>query len=392
MTHNPLIIIPSPTKTTLNIVDANGQIEKQAWPVKLNQQALTDTLKNSLMKMMLLRKDAGFSDSMANIIKEAVEPLSCNPDGSKKYNVQPVNMSRSIKNSSEHTKVLMQNIVDSDELINAVGEENIYIFSYDMFGDTSVIAKNLEDFICLVKTMNNTDKVDVLCVSLGGTVLKAYLSEYAANNHIENVISIASFMNGASLIADAFENRFSLTDTQSLIGLLGEKGASLSSVLGMLPPDAVENTVKKSMDIITKNLLHSCTMMWACIPNNRFDAIYSAYMPKGSELDKKVSALHEYSVNLNANLKLLKASGVKFHQFCGYGKPLLPITENNAVSSDGIVDTALASFGANCASVDSEPNYFGCLFPDTTEFFRDEEHFSIHKNKDLIAKIAKVLG
>lgn len=391
MAYNPLIIIPAPAISPLNIVDSDGNIEKQAWPVKIDQQALTDTLKGSLMKMMLLRKDAGFSDSIAKIAEDAVEPLSVNSDGTKKYNVKANEIKRNLKNCSDGTKELFNKAFPTDAIINAIGEENIYLFTYDMFGDIYTAADALNDFICNIKNTTGTEKADILCVSLGGVILKAYLAEYSHKNDIGKVISIASLINGTSLIADAFENKLVLNDAGPLLSLLGEKGDSLSSAIKMLPQEAIENTVTKCTDIIRNKLLCSCTMMWACIPNDRFDAIYSSLIKSGSELDKKVSKLHNYSKNLNNELKALQAKGMQFYQLCGYGKNLIPIAKNPEASSDGIVEASLASFGAAFSSVDSAPDCSKCLFGDTTLFYKNEEHFSIQKNKDLIADVAKIL-
>lgn len=391
MSHNPLVIIPGPARSILNIVDDAGKTVKQAWPVQINQQAITDTLKSSLMKMMLLRKDAGFSDSIAKILQEAIDPLSVNPDGTKKYNVQPYKIRPSFKVCSDNVKALINKAFSTEKIAEVIGEENIFFFAYDMFGDVYTVADELDEFISEVKKNNACNKVDLLCVSLGGVVLKAYLDVYSQKNEIEKVISVASLMNGTSLIADAFENNLTLNDTESLISLMGEKGDSFSSVSKMLPPDAIENTITKCIALVKDNLLCNCTMMWACIPDNRYDAIYASSMKKGGALDKKISKLHNYSVNLNHELKALQAKGMKFYQFCGYGKNLIPISSTPAVSSDGIVETSLASFGAVCNTTDSEPDCTNCLFPDTTRFFKNEEHFSIQDNEDLITAVASVL-
>ncbi|MBQ8209584.1 MAG: hypothetical protein IJZ35_03250 [Clostridia bacterium] len=390
MAYNPLIIIPGPAISLLDIVDENGNKIKKAWPVDIDKQAVLNLLKSSMMKMMLLRKDCGFSYSVAKIAADAVEPLSVNPDGTKKHNVKAYEIKPSYKNCSEGFRNLINKAFSAEKIADAIGEDNIFCFSYDMFGDIYTVADELDKFIGTVKKSAASEKVDLLCVSLGGTVLKAYLDAHSQKNDVEKVISVASLMNGSSLIADAFEGKLSLNDTGALLALLGEKGATLSSLMGMLPPDAIENTVTKCMAIIKNSLLNSCTMMWACIPNDRFDAVYAAIMPKGSELDKKVTKLYNYSLNLSSELKALEAQGMKFCQLCGYGKNLIPLTENNAVCSDGVVDTSLASFGAVCTSVDATPDNSGCLFGDTTWFIRDAEHLSInHSSKaaDIVAAI-----
>lgn len=395
MAQNPLIIIPGPAVSEINIVDSNGKKVSRAWPPTIDQQAITNLLKGSLMKMMLLRKDAGFSDGVAQIVSEAIEPLSVNPDGTKKHNTVARIIRTSYKDSSAGERAIFNKAYHMDELAEKLGEENLYIFCYDMFGDIYNVAENLHKFIKSVKANTSAQQVDILCISLGGVVLKAYLQEYSQENDIQNVISIATLMNGTSLIADAFENKLEIKDTKALLALLGEKGESLSSAMSMLPPDAIENSAKKCIDIVRKKLLCNCTMMWACIPNDRFDAIYSALVTKGSELDKKVTKLHEYSMNLASEISNLEKNMMNFNWICSYGIELLPITTKTDISSDGIADVNLASFGASCATVDSEPELSECAFPLKTCAIKGVSHFSIHNDRavnDMVANTFKKLA
>lgn len=392
MNHNPLIIIPGPTVSPLHITDDNGNKTKQVWPAQIDKQAITDTLKNSLLKMVLTKKDSGFSDNMAEIFKDIIEPLSVNEDGTKKYNIKTVNLKRSLKNCTEGTKIMFNKAIPSEGIANAIGEENIYLFTYDMFGDIFTVAKELNDYISYIKTVTNAEKADILCISLGGAVLKAYLCDYSNKNDINKIISIASLMNGSSLVADIFESKIVTSDIAALFALAGDNANTLTSLTKMLPSDAIENTAKKCTALAKDKLINNCTMMWACIPDDRFDAIYSSFIKSGSELDNKVSKLHNYSKNLNTELRALYNNGMKFYQFCGCGKELISITKNNKISSDGIVDATLASFGAKFSNVDSEPDYFGCLFTDTTWFYKNNEHFNIQKNNDLLTEVAKILA
>lgn len=391
MANKPLIIIPGPAVSELNIVDSNGNKTARAWPLNIDQQAVTNLLKSSLMKMMLLRKDAGFSDSVAKIAADTIDPLSVNPDGTKKHNIVAKQITKSYKDSTDAAKEVFNKAYPTDELIKTIGEENIYLFAYDMLGDFYSVAKELDGFINTVKAKTGAEKVNLLCISLGGVVLKAYLEEYADNGSIANVISVATLMNGSSLIADVFENNLALDDPKALLSLLGEKGESLSSLMGMLPPDAIENSITKCVNIARNSLLCNCTMMWACIPNNRFDAIYSALIEKGSELDKKVTKMHAYSMSLGSEIAALQEKGINFHWFCGHGVSLLPITKNADISSDGVADTSLASFGATVTTVDAEPDTDTCLFPENTCLIKGLSHLSAGKDTALNCMVANTL-
>ena len=88
MNKNPVIIIPGLGRSKLVLCDDSGNKIKNAWPFELDTKAILDKLKGSLMKLMLFRKDAGFSDRIADIVREVAEPLALNPDGRKKHNIK----------------------------------------------------------------------------------------------------------------------------------------------------------------------------------------------------------------------------------------------------------------------------------------------------------------
>ena len=71
---------------------------------ELDEKALMDEMKGSLMKMMLFRTDAGFSDKVAGIVDDITQPLSVNADGTKKYDLSALLSGRSYAECDEEQK------------------------------------------------------------------------------------------------------------------------------------------------------------------------------------------------------------------------------------------------------------------------------------------------
>lgn len=382
---NPVIIIPGIGQSKLFVADEKGNKIKNAWPVELDEKALINELKGSLVKMMLFRKDGGFSDKIAEIVNDISDPLASNPDGSKKYTIKAVTYDKSLAECTADEKRLIYKMVPLQELGEKIGEEKLFYFTFDPFGDLYDTAEKLGQFVDFVKTKTGSEKVDLISVSIGGVVLRAYLQKYGETGSVEKVLNIVSALDGTQLIADVFENKLKLDNPAGLLSSIGGKAASVASMVGMLPSDVLDGVITKSLDVIRNNLLLSCTTMWGLLPNARFDAVYNEYA-HNEVLMEKIKSFHDYSLRFAENVK-----DMKFYQICGWGRELVPVVESYAVSSDGLIDTASASFGAVCGGTDVQPDASGCVFPDTTWFFKNQGHDATAYNDAAIALAVRII-
>ena len=57
----PCIVLPGIGQSKVELLDKKGEKIKMAWPLDVNGDELMGKLKGPLMKMMLFRKDGGFS-------------------------------------------------------------------------------------------------------------------------------------------------------------------------------------------------------------------------------------------------------------------------------------------------------------------------------------------
>ena len=377
MNSNPVIIIPGIGHSKLIAENENGTKIKNAWPVEIDEKALMNELKGSLMKMILFRTDGGFSDKIASIADDATDAMAVNPDGSKKYNIKPVSFEKSLAECTDAEKNELFKNVPVQELAEKIGEDKIFYFAYDFFGDIADTAKSLDEFITFVKTKTGSAKVDLFVYSIGGAVLKAYLKDYSVKCDCEKVVNFASVLDGASIISDIYENKLNLDNPLSLVSSFTDDADSVLSMAGMIPENVVENVVKKLIAVIRKNIFDNCTTLWAVVPDDRFESVFAACNPS-SALAEKVRALHEYSKNFRNEAKTLSENGMKFYQICGCGQKLPRIVETYDICTDGIVDTASASFGN--------------AFPETTWYFDGQEHIYAMYNDVAMSLAAKILA
>jgi len=376
MNMNPVIIIPGIGQSNLVVEDKNGNKIKNAWPVEMDEKTLMNELKGSLMKMMLFRVDGGFSDKVAKLVDDVTELIAVNSDGSKKNIIKPVVYKKSLAECTADEKKFILDSFPVEPVTAIIGEENIFYFAYDFLGDISDTASALDEFVTFVKEKTGAEKVDFVVYSIGGAVLKAYLKDFSVKCDCEKIINVAAFLDGASLVADIFENKYHLEDPVGLLSSLGGTAASVSSMAGMLPGDVIANVLNKSVAVLKKNILNCCTTLWALVPDSRFDAVFALLNP-GTALASKVRVLHDYSVGFNAQVKVLAENGMKFFRLCGYGKKLPPVVDSCDICSDGIVDTDSASSGGE--------------FPHTTWYFKEQDHLNVFNNDVIVSLIGKIL-
>ncbi len=364
MSTRPVIIIPAMGQSKLILVDENGNKIKNAWPFELDEKKLLDELKGSLMKMLLFKTDGGFSDKVAGIVNDITEPLSVNADGSKKHTLKTSFACISYAECDENQQKFI-NGVCPEEVVNKVGAENVFYFNYDFFGDVSEVAKSLDAFTESVLAKTGAEKADFIVFSTGASILKAYLKDYAVKSQIEKVICVACAFDGASAVADIYENRLNLNNPAELLSAMGGKAASLASVVGMLPPEVVNNIIAKTMKVLKKNILDCCTSVIALIPAKRYDAVVAG-LGMSAELRAKTDAMKVYSENFASEVKALEENGMKFSFVSGKGKKLPSVFDSDDVDCDGLVDTCSTSLDG--------------AFGENTLYVEDADHFSMMKN------------
>ena len=265
------------------------------------------------------------------------------------------------------------------ELKEGYGYENAYKFVYDWRNDMSTIAAQLDEYINFVMELTGSDKVALMAMSMGNSVLTTYLYEYyytAENyderNHIDSVLYIAGAMNGVNVCEDPFSGNINV-DSVSLMRMLyevfdGEGLYYLFDVLyhlGMVEPlvDFANNLTLELLDHgFNESVIDSIATIpgfYALMGKERYEEArdYIFDTPEKREAHAKlieVSDYYHYSVQAtNADvIQSLLDDGINTAIFAEYGFTMAPLTSDNDRMTDGTISTYCESFGATCAEVD----------------------------------------
>ncbi len=214
-------------------------------------------------------------------------------------------------------------------LIDEIGEENVYCYNYSAFSYTFREADGLNDFIknVVFKEHENADKVILVPMSMGATVVSAYLSKYAAEEDVEKVVSIVGAWNGSDVFADLMELKYADNSKELLYNgviadLVGDPWGNLVNVaLRLFPQPVLREFIDDALGSVISELICTTTSFFSLIPYDRYDAI-AANLLAGDDM-KHIKAetdkYHEVQGKLKDTLYNCRDKhGMEFYFICGY--------------------------------------------------------------------------
>lgn len=383
--YTPCVILPGIGQSKVELVDKNGGKIKMAWPLDVDGEELMNKLKAPLTKMMLFRKDAGFSDKIKSLLEEIADPIATLPDGTMKNSLRVVSYPRSLAECSPDEKRYIYKMVPLQMLSERIGEENLYFFAYNSFGDTYETAKELSTFIDTVKEKTGSDKVNLVPVSLGGALSTAYFELFRHKKDIKRVMYFVAALGGSHLIADVMEKNIKSENGLAMVEMLASKKTadSLGGLLKMMPEGVFETTVNKALDAINETVLVNSMSMWGIIPPERYPALAKMYLSdkKHAELKEKADRFYNYRLHFPETVSELEAEGVEFFAVCGYGLQLLALAGTDKMSSDGIIHISSTTLGARSAPLGETLTDF----PDEGRICKDSSHTHLSPDKTVDA-------
>ena len=140
-------------------------------------------------------------------IKGALEVLFVDhlrkADGTFVNNVVTPNYPCPISGYNEKARGIFDRRIPCQALVDEIGEDNVYCYNYSIFSNTFENAQGLNDYIeNVVLPQTGSDKVILVPMSMGASVVNNYLNLYPDSNRIEKIISVVGAWQGSSVFAD----------------------------------------------------------------------------------------------------------------------------------------------------------------------------------------------
>ena len=207
-----------------------------------------------------------------------------------------------------------------------ISEDHLYYFCYNSFGNALDIASEFVDFIDMVKEQTGHDKVNVVPISMGGTIFNTAMGKYMdrIGNSIDKLVYVIPAANGSKLVTNLFEKELA-TDDESLYSTMfptlmkGKWTAYLINIaLHLFNNEVLLGIIDNLLDVLVDEIVIKNTNLWALIPYEDFDRIleiHPDFAEKYPNIYSQVLEYHNYQGDRYANLKTLEANGTRFMTF-----------------------------------------------------------------------------
>ena len=405
---------------------ATPVITKLAWPL--------------LKSIGTQKADENLQTAVHDVISDLFYIQASNKDGTAKENLILTRYPYALSQYEEDDHGWFYRMFPMEPVVEAMAakygandpsynpEDYIYLSTFQLIANPHDSARELKDFIKMVKEQTGCEKVNLVPISLGGTIMTSYLQlvqeEYNGDfSDINKIINIVACLNGTDLFSDFFAREWNLADEflyDEYIDLIVEAngmeaymGSLIKILLKIIPKDALYAILSGAIEGLLDTMFVNCPQFWAMVTKERYEGLADRYLvgEEYAALRKETDWFQNARMSLIDNLNYVKDNyGVVTYTVSAYG---LQFTDGEynffgiagssaTTNSDGIINISSASLGATFTvpgaklenavmpSPDGELDIATCAFPETTWFFKNQHH-EVGRNDVILKLLGQIL-
>ncbi len=402
-------------------IDFGGfYLEDKSPAIRFELKDVFTFVKEYFNGLVIERNEDAFLDSALNLAAEIFDPIAIDKAGNSVHDVYFDKYEKSMANYIEEIH-LMDDIGETGIIktaVDKIGAENVYYFTYDWRKSAKEIAGNLNSFVENVLEQAQTDKVNIVAVSMGGMVSSAYLYWHGADK-INNLVYVSSAHNGTYGPGDAFNGDIYF-DSDVIYGRLRKSFSGkiiscffleLFDKIGVF--DAITSVANRIVEEnpqalnngTLRNNFGTLLGLWAMCPDDVFESgvefLYGGYEDEYPVIIEKLNETKEFIFSTEEIIDGAIESGVNVSFISNYNTPLAPYFKHSNLQGDGVLETKLTSNFATVADYgeklseeqlsSAEAEYVSpdgiidattALYRNTTWFVKDAEHVAAKHGSD----------
>lgn len=440
--HDPVVVLPginhSPTylydENNEPVLDKNGDQVGGTLLILETDQLLKKSLPKLIIRLLAtiaVQYPVGMESAAYEAACSAFRLQRCNDEGCFVENLQTKRWNYPLSGMTEDELDWVYRMVPMKPLVDVIGEDHTYFFTFNLVGNPMESAAELDAYIDMVREQTGHDKVVLLPVSLGGTILTAYLDAYG-HDKVSQICNAVACLDGTDILADMMERKWNLEDQflyhEFIASIFMEEngnatlGYLINSVLHILPRAGVNAILTGAWSGILDTLVLNCPQFWAMLPSARYDALAARYLGDKPVLKAKTDRFQQARLNLKQNILAAVEDGVSVNFIAGanldFGAQMYSyfgiVDSAKKVNSDGIINLSSTTLGATGAaggatlpagyaqanpnpdypdysyiSPDNKVDASTAVLPDHTWIFLDQHHEV--GNNDVVLNLAKAL-
>ena len=322
----------------------------------------------SLLSTIVFQQSIGLEQAAYNAASAAFWVQECDNEGNHINNLQTQRWNYPISEMNEEDKDWLYRMIPLQNVEAVYGGDHIYLYTFNLVGDPMESADELDEYIDMVKEQTGHDKVTLLPVSLGGTILTAYLDAYG-HEDIDQIINVVACLDGTDIVADMLDRKWNLEDEylyhEFIPPILGEDAALgylINIILHIIPRSGVDAILTGAVSAVLDKMMINCPQIWAMIPSYRYDALAERYLsdPEKKVLREKTDRFQQARLNLEDNILAAVEDGVEVNTIAAanldFGEQdytfFAIVASAQDYNSDGIINLASTTIGATGAPSD----------------------------------------
>jgi len=336
------------------------------------------------------------ADAITPAVNKVLADSSCNPDGTTKDNVG-INWSYGPVTQYE--------------------KNSRFEFCYDWRLDPMDNAKLLSGYIDYVCRSTGHSKVNIVGFSMGSAITMAYIQQFGYDK-IAGLVLSAPACNGVKCAGEPYNKMIKINplavyryietilsgnskkDIVTAVSAVLYK-AGVINIVADFANKLVENCLDRIYSDVMLRTFASMPGMWSLIPDEYYESAKALVFKNAGNCAGLIKRIDNYHYNVQVRNKELidgaLARGINFGIIVKYGKQIAPCIASWDDMTDGVIDTAYASFGAECSaldgtlgkgyvqavndghchlSADGQIDASTCTYPEQTWFVKDLLHMN----------------
>lgn len=210
-------------------------------------------------------------------------------------NVVTPNYPCPISGYTEEARGIFDRRIPCQALVDEIGADNVYCYNYSIFSNTFENTEGLNDYIeNVVVPQTGSEKVILVPMSMGASVVNNYINLYPDSGRIEKVISVVGAWQGSDVFADLMladfdENAPDMVYTEAIqaIGVDAMTASLINIAARILPKQEVDNLLYDIIDAFVKTLIIPNTSLISLCPPDRYVEFAEKYLSDESLAETK---------------------------------------------------------------------------------------------------------
>jgi len=328
----------------------------------------------SLLASLLLQHDVFLTKSVYNLVADIMEPQRVDKEGNFVHDLRTDIIGKVADMDDGQRHYALNVHVPVHPVLDIVGEDHVYFFAFNLVDDVWNSIDLLEKYIDQIRKETGHSKVNLVNVSLGGTLFTGYIEKYG-HKKLDQVINVVSCSDGTDMFADLFSSKVNrnedflyrnwiptLMDDELGVADGWDKtiGYTADLLIRLFPNRVFEGIISAAWWAVMDTILINCTQFWAMIPCDRYEEIAEMHLsgPEHAVLRKKTDAYNQAQKNLAKNVLAAKRAGVHINNIAGanlhFGEGeytyFQAVESIDTINGDGIISLRCAGMGITGAA------------------------------------------